>query len=195
MPNNLDELLVKAAELDAVGWVFLIAGLAGILIVAWYLHESWVRKYLPQHIKKHVELLLKALRKDDKELLMDPSLHFLAKHLVVDLYAPKYGDPENFFWDGLIKFLKDVLKKHKESAPEARLFSVEEIDRIISELDERILTPGTVVCFECGEKILPDQDRCPGCGWDWQSSFECPECEAEMQPGQDRCALCGWIWK
>ncbi|HNX68824.1 MAG TPA: zinc ribbon domain-containing protein [Candidatus Omnitrophota bacterium] len=195
MSESFDTVFARFANGDPVALVMLMGGGICIAAIAWWFYASHMRRNLPKYIKKHIELLLTALRKRDETVLMDPSLGFLARYLAVDLHAEKYGDPERFFWDGLIKFLKDVLKKHRDSGPEARLFSVPEIDKIISELDEMILAPGTVLCFECGVKILPDQDGCLSCGWDWKKPFACPECEAEMLPGQKKCASCGWLWK
>lgn len=194
MSENFERFLQQSGVLDARSQIFLAAVLVCVLIAGWQWYKVWFQKHLPQQIKNHIEILLEGLRKSDEHLLMDPSLHFLAKHLGMDLYDPKYGDPEHFFWDGLIKFLKDALTEHKKSAPEGRLFSVEEIDQLIAELEERLLKPGTVLCFECGAKILPGQTRCSGCGWNWESSFRCPECDVEMPFGHRQCKSCGWSW-
>lgn len=189
------DLWARIVTVSPVTWIFFAVVLSGVLFAIWQFGELSIQKRLPLLIKQHVEILLKVLRTKDPNILFDPSLNFLARHLKIDLYAPKYGDPDDFLNSGMIKFLKDVLKRHRNDPSDRRLFTTDEIDGIILELDEMILKPGTVICFECGAKILPDQNRCPGCGWDWKGSFHCPECEAEMFPGQDRCASCGWIWK
>lgn len=128
-----------------------------------------------QYIQKNIMRLHEAI-KDKNEQSAHYYFVILANHFKIK-YKSKEIFPESLSGmdveeERLIEKYREILHAYKNLPSSDRSMPFEEIERIEKDLTEELrksCEDDGADCIECGAKIPVKENKCPKCGWSWNS--------------------------